>query len=183
MPDEIIIKRAYRGSRNKDKKKRQMNPNSLKNLNPIKPGEVRNTTGVNGRSRLYTQEYQLTGESVTPEQVRVVLNIKLHLQLKQIRDAARVAELPAAMVKAIEKQMKQEFIPQGMIWAQACAIRMHMNAVLEGDVNAMTEVRESVEGRATQRIEFNNTNDKLEQLLDEFELARKNVKPPDPESK
>jgi len=181
MPDEIIIKRAHRGGRGRDKKKRLMSPNSIKNLRPAKPGESANPEGKN-RKRLYTDQYQLTGESVTPEQVRLVLNVKLHLQLKQIRDAARAAELPTAMIKAIEAEMKNEVIPKGMIWAQACAIRMHMNALLEGDVSAQTEIRESVEGRATQRIEFNNTNDKLEQLLSEFEYARTHAAPPDPES-
>lgn len=182
MTHEVLVRRTKRG---RDKKKRQMNPNSMKNLvPPVQPGEVRNPTGTNGRKRLYTDEYQLTGESETPDQVRLIWNIQLHLKLRQIRIQARQAGLPQPLIKALDTQMKMEILPKGIIWAKACSIRMHMNAVIEGDVSAMTEIRESVEGRATQRIEFGNTNSRLELLLDEFREARKNPpKKPDPESK
>jgi len=49
-------------------------------------------------------------------------------------------------------------------WAEASALRQHLNAVVNGDTQAATEVREAVEGRATQRIELSKRNSKLEEL-------------------
>src|SRR5713101_6474675 len=109
MPDEVIVKRAHRGGRGKDKNKRAMSQNSLKNLRPAKPGEVKNANGIS-KDRLYTDKYELTGESITPDHIRLILNVKLHLQLKAIRDAARAAELPKVLIDAIEKEMKREVI-------------------------------------------------------------------------
>jgi hypothetical protein len=61
-------------------------------------------------------------------------------------------------------------------------LRQHLNALISGDTRSATEVREAVEGRATQRIEINKTNDRLKQLLEEYRFARMNPppKPADP---
>lgn len=181
MTQEILIVRKK--GRGRDKKKRPMSENSLKNLKSVRTSEegkaLAKLSAEAGRERPYTDCYAVTGKSITPEFVRLSLNVRIRLQQGQMLAAAKREGFSKELVKAIEKEMKREAIPKGMTWAQANSIRMHMNAVLEGDVNAATEVRESVEGRSTQRIEFTNTNNKLQQLLEEFRHARQN-RPPAP---
>jgi hypothetical protein len=53
--------------------RRGENPNSLKNLNPAKPGDVRNPTGRN-RNRPYTDAYEGVAQAPLPEFVRRQLN-------------------------------------------------------------------------------------------------------------
>lgn len=183
MPDQIIIKRAHRGGRGRDKKKRTMNPKSIANLKPATPGHTPNPKG-NNRPRPYTEAYEVTADSVTPEFVRITLNMKLWSSFDSMLKFAQANNYPPAIIKAIQKQQRVEFIPKGMLWAKANALRMHMEAVMEANVAAATEVREAVEGRSTQRIEFPSSNSRLEQLLDEFRMARQNPpKKPGPESK
>jgi len=138
--------------------RRGANPNSLKNLSPAKPGDVRNPTGRN-RNRPYTDAYEGVAEAPLPEFVRRQLN-------KQVILDARNKKLP-------------DLFPEGITWAEASALRQHLNAVLNGDTRAATEVREAVEGRATQRIELSKRNSKLEELLDAARAYRESLKKPD----
>jgi len=137
------------------------NPNSLKNLKPAKPGEVRNPTGKN-RNRPYTDAYENLADALLPEFLRFQLNDRARVD-------ARKKKLP-------------DLFPQGITWAEANALRQHLNAVINGDTRSATEVREAVEGRATQRIEINRKNDRLKLLLEEYRYARLNP-PPKPESR
>ena len=138
------VKRLYRSGQN---------PNSLKNLKPAQPGEIRNPTGKN-RNRPYTDAYEGVADAPLPESLRLQLN-------KQIRTDLRNQKFP-------------DLFPAGITWAEASALRQHFNAVANGDTRSATEIREAVEGRATQRIEINETNDRLKQLIGEYEFARLN---------
>lgn len=167
MADQITVKPAKRG---KDKKPRAMDPKSLANLKPATPGDAnRNPTGKNGREkRMYTDSYVLTGESVVPEALRLLMNAKIRLQLKAL---LRV-ESDDKFRKYIKEIAQVDLIEPGVSWAQANAIRMHVNVLLEGDVSAAVEVREAVEGRVEQRIVITERNDRLKQLLNAFSVAR-----------
>jgi hypothetical protein len=104
--------------------KRPMHPNSLANLvPPVRPGEVRNPLGINGRT--YSIEYHKLSQEPIPEAVRVMLN----------------------------KKFGAELIAAGDTWARANAMAMHYEAVCRGLTAAAQELREACEGRATQRIE------------------------------
>jgi hypothetical protein len=119
----------------------------LKNLKPAKPGEVRNPSGKN-RNRPYTDAYEGLANALLPEFLRVQLN-------NETRARARNKKLP-------------DLFPEGITWAEASALRQHVSAIVDGNVAAAVEIRESVEGRATTRMEFVSQNDKLEALLDAF---------------
>jgi len=105
--------------------KKPRHPNSLANLMPpVRPGEVRNPLGINGRT--YSLEYQKLSQEPIPEAVRLVLNKKFGAELIMADDT----------------------------WARANAVAQHYEAVCRGLTSAAQELRESVEGRATQRIEL-----------------------------
>jgi len=106
-----------------DEDRRGRHPNSLANLKLIQPGEVRNPLGINGRR--YSVEYHKLSQEPIPEIVRLVLN----------------------------KKFGAELIAKGDTWARANALSMHYEAVCRGMTAAAQEIREAVEGRATQRIE------------------------------
>lgn len=183
MRHEVRI--IHKRGRGKDKTKRKMSENSLKNLSPAQPGDPpRNKDGNNGRKRLYTEKYEMTGESVILEPVRIIINMQIRSKLASIMKAMLSQQLlPDKMKKAIEAEIEKDFIPKGCTWAEANSIRMHLESVLEGNVGAAAEVREAVEGRSTMRVEFNKTNDRLEMLLDAFKDARERPPAaPNPES-
>jgi hypothetical protein len=71
-----------------------------------------------------------------------------------------------------------DFFPEGITWARANGLRQNLSAVLQGDVRCATEVREAVEGRSTQRIEVNRSNDRLKEWI--RALKEFNQHPPDP---
>jgi hypothetical protein len=104
--------------------KRQMHPNSLANLKPAQPGEVRNPLGI-GR-KTYSLEYHAVSQEPIPEAVRLALN----------------------------KKFGADLIQEGDSWARANALSMHYESVCRGMTAAAQEIREAVEGRATQRIEM-----------------------------
>ncbi len=114
------------------------------------------TSRCTGRA-LTTDAYEGLADTLLPEFLRLQLN-------NQARVGARRTRLP-------------DLYPQGITWAEASALRQHFNAVVNGDTRSATEVREAVEGRATQRIEVNKTNDRLKQLLEEYRYARMNPPP------
>jgi hypothetical protein len=144
--------------------KRGTHPNSLANLekNKIQPGEVRNPTGVNGR-RPYTDAILETSTDVIPEYLRQAMNAEIR------KDLAKSLRISAKRINKTE-----DFFPVGITWARANGLRQNLKAVFEGDTRAAVEIREAVEGRATQRIEINKSNDRLKQLLEEHRFARLN---------
>jgi hypothetical protein len=111
-----------------DEDRRGKHPNSLANLKPIQPGEVRNPLGINGRT--YSIEYHKLSQEPIPEIVRLALN----------------------------KKFGAELIVKGDTWARANALSMHYEAVCRGITAAAQEIREAVEGRATQRIEVGGSD-------------------------
>jgi hypothetical protein len=141
---ESAVQRAYRPGKN---------PNSLKNLKPAQPGDIRNPTGKN-RNRPYTDAYEGVAEAPLPEFLRLQLNNRLRTDLRNKR-------LP-------------DFYSEGITWAEANALRQHLNALIDGDTRSATEVREAVEGRATQRVELAKKNDRLLALIDALRAKREN---------
>ncbi len=108
--------------------KRQMHPNSLANLKPVQRGEVRNPLGI-GR-KTYSLEYHAVSQEPIPEAVRLALN----------------------------KKFGAELIAEGDTWARANALSMHFESVCRGMTAAAQEIREAVEGRATQRVELSGAD-------------------------
>jgi hypothetical protein len=82
--------------------RRGKNPNSLKNLRPMKPGETLNPTGINAKTPM-TDEYRKCAADPIPESIREKLN-------------ARIGE---------------EVLEPGDTWARANALRRFIDAVRE----------------------------------------------------
>jgi len=97
----------------------------LRNLRPVKPGEIRNPKGINRKTPWSTENYKLSADPL-PEKLRLKIN----------------------------KKAGAEILKKGVTWAQANSIRLGMSAVLDGQVSASKELRESVEGTAMQRMEL-----------------------------
>lgn len=98
---------------------------SLRNLKPIKPGEVRNPKGINRKTPWSTENYKLAA-----------------------------GPLPEKLRKTINASVGAEILTKGATWAQANALRLGISAVMSGVVPASKELRESVEGTAMQRMEL-----------------------------
>lgn len=106
-------------------KKMAVNPNSLKNLKPIKKGEVRNRLGIN-RKRPLSDGYSQRALSPLPEKLR----------------------------KKINNIIGEEILKVGATWAEGNALRRFVSAVIESDGTADSrEIREAIEGKARQRFE------------------------------
>src|SRR5271167_3346568 len=105
--------------------KRGKNPRSLRNLRPAKPGEVRNPLGVN-KKRPITDEYWQVSQEAMPEVV----------------------------VRRFNKECRCVLLKPGDTWARGVAVRVHFEAVMEASIRAMREMRESIEGKAPQRLEI-----------------------------
>jgi hypothetical protein len=133
--------------------RKNIHPNSLANLKPIKPGEVRNPTGFHG-NRPYSGAIRTRGEERMPEEVREYLNRQYSRRILGPRS------------KAFRLGQYLELFEEGVTWSGANAVRLHLNAILDGDVRHAIEIREAAEGRATQRIEMSNTNSRLRELID-----------------
>ena len=102
-----------------------VNPKSLENLKPAKPGEVRNPQGIN-RKRPITDEYYARSQQPLPESLRRQINEKLG----------------------------EEILPQGATWAQANALRRFLDTLMEGGQPSSKEIREAIEGKAPERLEI-----------------------------
>jgi hypothetical protein len=106
--------------------RRGKNPNSLKNLRPMKRGETLNPTGINAKHPV-TDEYRVLGPSPLPELIRNKLNLALGT----------------------------EYLKPGATWNQANALRRYMEAVMsDGGAASSKELREAQEGKAPQRLEI-----------------------------
>jgi hypothetical protein len=106
--------------------RRGKDPNSLKNLRPIKPGETLNPTGINAKHPV-TDEYRVLGPSPLPERIRNKLNLALGT----------------------------DYLKPGATWNQANALRRYMEAVMsDGGAASSKELREAQEGKVMQRLEI-----------------------------
>jgi hypothetical protein len=103
---------------------RGKNPKSLANLKPAKKGEVRNPLGINSK-RPFSDFYFFHAEEVVPEFWR----------------------------KRINKDAGGRLIPKGATWGEADSRRLHLEAA-KGNVNAIRELADRVEGKAPQRLEI-----------------------------
>ena len=117
-------------------------PASLANLRPAQPGEIRNPDGKNG-VRPYTNALRALAAELLPEHLRQALNLRFRSQLfRALKD-----DTPELELKQIPDLYKR-----GCTWAQANSVRLHVAAVLEGDIGAAVEIRESVEGHDTRGV-------------------------------
>ncbi len=96
-----------------------VNPKSLKNLKPVKPGQVLNPTGIN-RKRPWTERYSIWSEAALPEKIRQQFNL----------------------------QMGEEILKKGVSWADAATLRRHMEALLDGGTPAAKEIADRIEGKS-----------------------------------
>jgi hypothetical protein len=103
-----------------------MNQKSPKNLKPpIKPGEVRNPLGVN-KKRPITDMYFASLQEVVPPHLIARFNRSCHAKL----------------------------LRPGDTWARAIAVRACYEAAMMASIRTMREIRESIEGKAPQRLEI-----------------------------
>jgi hypothetical protein len=101
------------------------NPNSLRNLKPAwQVGQSGNPSGIN-RKRPYTDEYLNMSESPAPPELIAKLN----------------------------RQFKMRIISENATWAQLHVTRMFLQVVLKGDVPALKEIADRIEGRPRQRVD------------------------------
>jgi hypothetical protein len=106
-------------------KKMAVNLNSLKNLKPVKKGEVRNPHGINCKTPM-TGYYTKLAHAKLPENIR----------------------------KKINDQMGEEVLAKGATWAEANAVRRFIAAVVgKNGTSDSKEIREAIEGKARQRFE------------------------------
>ena len=144
-------------------------PNSRAALRPTQPGDILNPTGKSGEPyRVYTEAIQTVGMDPLPEYLRVALNHRFRKLLATeltgvVLDDGKPVTMPAI----------PDMYEAGITWAQANALRLHVSAVMNGDIGAAVECREATEGRATTRIEFSNGTDKLDSLLQAFRSVAK----------
>jgi hypothetical protein len=76
----------------------------------------------------------------------------------------RDTKAPKALIDKINAQFTEPELKQNATWGEVVALRLHMNAAIKGDVSACRELRESVEGSAPQRVQF-QSNEKREVLV------------------
>jgi hypothetical protein len=113
-------------AKDKNDKKRKMNPRSLSNLKPpFQAGEVHNPEGINKKWPI-TDEY--FGTSREP--------------------------LPEKLCKKINKLAGEEVLRVGATWAKGNSIRRFLDALDAGGQTSSREIRESIEGRAPERLEI-----------------------------
>ena len=110
---------------------RGQHQNSLANLKPIEPGEVRNPLGIN-RKRPWKDRYFERSEAPLPEILRRQFNEKLGM----------------------------EVLPPGSTWADAGTLRQHMDAMMEGGTKAAKEIADRIEGKPPQRMAIQGTERK-----------------------
>lgn len=112
--------------------KRKMNPASLQNLRPWSKGESGNPEGSRLK-RPYTDRYHLLAESPLPEGLR-----------------QKVCGVLVAQFGTDAEQL----LPVGSTFADAQAVRLHLNAVIRGDTRSLAELADRCEGRAPNRLDL-----------------------------
>ena len=92
---------------------------SLANLKPAKPGEVRNPLGIN-RKRPWTETYSAMSESTLPEKIRLKFNL----------------------------EMGEEVLAKGATWRQASVLRRLLETLESGGTPPAKEIVDRIEGKA-----------------------------------
>jgi hypothetical protein len=107
------------------------NPNSLRNLRPPwRPGETGNPSGIN-RKRPYTDRLLDQAEALLPEETRTKIN------------------------DAFQRQFgKKDMLPPGTTYADAEVLRIHLNVIMKGDINAAQFISDRIEGRPPNRLDL-----------------------------
>src|SRR5580765_771320 len=123
---------------------RGQHPNSRAQLRPTVPGQVLNPTGKTGVPwRQYSDAIKVLCDQPLPEHLRVALNHRFRLQLSKELIGERVDGKRVTMASI------PEMFEPNITWGQANALRLHISAIVNGDIAAAVEVREASEGRAT----------------------------------
>lgn len=125
---------------------RGKNPKSLANLKPAKPGEVRNPQGIN-RKRPFSDLYLIDANAVVPEKWRRKLN----------------------------KQFGAPLFEKGMTWAEVSTRALHAKAS-GGDVEAVRELADRLEGKPPKRLEITAQPGRTEHVL-RVEFVDRSKKP------
>jgi hypothetical protein len=101
------------------------NQNSLRNLKPPwRAGQTGNPSGIN-RKRPYTDEYLSMSQSPAP----------------------------AELIAKLNRQFKTPFLSENATWAQVHVTSLFLQVVLKGDVTALREIADRIEGRPPQRLD------------------------------
>jgi hypothetical protein len=106
-------------------------PNSMKNLRrPWRPGETGNPSGIN-RKRPYTDRLHEVAERLLPAELRAKIN------------------------GALERQFgKKDLLPPTATYADAECLRIHLNVIMKGDVNAAAFISDRIEGKPPNRLDL-----------------------------
>jgi hypothetical protein len=120
---------------------RGQHQNSLANLKPIEPGEVRNPLGIN-RKRPITDEYFQMSDEPLPELLRLQINQKFG----------------------------EEILPKGTTWARANSLRRFLDAMMEGGSKAAKEIADRIEGKPPQRMEISGPEKKEITIRVKFDM-------------
>jgi hypothetical protein len=107
------------------KMRRGLHPNSRRNLRPWKPGDVPNPEGKNS-AHPFTSRYKRMSE----------------------------APAPAELIAKVNKEFKTPILPPGSSWAALTTARLYLQIVIKGDVNALKEIVDRVEGKAPNRLDL-----------------------------
>lgn len=135
--------------------RRGTNPNSLKNLIPLKPGETHNRAGINRKTPFSDAALKFSNMAIPAKMLRN-LNVILGA------DAA---------------------LPEGTTFAEAVNVRLLLNAIVRGDVSAAREVADRLEGHPRQTVALSTDDDRLKRLIESFDRAADNPpSPPSPDS-
>jgi hypothetical protein len=132
-------------------------PRSLRNLKPVKPGEIRNPTGASRRP--FSNAYYAKSMEKVPKFLLDMMNMDFQKLL------ARKGMLG-------KKQKPPLLFDEGITWAAATSLRQLLTALVEGDTRAVNEVADRIEGRPTMRIEEVGKSNRIDRLIEEFRLAR-----------
>jgi hypothetical protein len=101
------------------------NQRSLRNLKPPwRAGQSGNPSGIN-RKRPYTDEYYNLSQSPAP----------------------------AELIAKLNRQFKTPVLSESATWAQLQAASVFLQPVLNGDVTALKEIADRIEGRPPQRLD------------------------------
>jgi hypothetical protein len=105
---------------------RKPHPNSLRNLRqPWRPGESGNPEGKNIR-RPFTDRYHMMSQAAAPPE----------------------------LIRKVNAQFKTPILAEGSSWAALTTARLYLQIVMKGDVNALREIVDRVEGKAPNRLDL-----------------------------
>jgi hypothetical protein len=61
---------------------------------------------------------------------------------------------PSELIAKVNKEFKLPILPPGSTWAALTTARLYLQIVIKGDVNALKEIVDRVEGKAPNRLDL-----------------------------